>query len=75
MEYVKQIDRYTLATTELLTPEPVYYCVDNMTPGKIHCINRSLLYFNPTLKNLEAILASIDHDCNNLEESKIQLES
>lgn len=75
MEFVRQIDKYTLATTKELTPDPVYYSVDNITPGKIHCINRSLLYFNPTLKNLEAILASIEHDCNNLEKSKIQLES
>ena len=73
MEFVKQIDKYTLETTKLLTPEPVHYAVDNMTPGKLHCINRSLLYFNPTLKNLESILASIEHDCNNLEKSEIQL--
>lgn len=66
MEYVKQIDRYTLATTELLTQEPVYYCVDNMTPRKLNCINRSLIY-SPTLKTLEFILAIIDHDCDNIE--------
>lgn len=75
MEYVKQIDRYTLATTKELTPETVYYCVDNMTPDKLHSINKSLWYMNPTLKNLEFILAIIEHDCNNLKESKIQLES
>ena len=69
MEYVKQIDKYTLATTKELTPEPVYYCVDNMTPKKLHCINRSLIY-SPTLNSLEFILAIIEHDCNNIEETK-----
>ena len=69
MEYVKQIDKYTLATTELLTPESVCYCVDNMTPRKLNCINHSLIY-SPTLKSLEFILAIIDHDCNNIEEQK-----
>ena len=52
MEYVKQIDKYTLATTKELTPEPVYYCVDNMTPRKLNCINHSLIY-SPTLKIFE----------------------
>ena len=72
MEYVRQIDKYTLATTKELTPEPIYYSVDNITQRKLHCINRSLIY-SPTLNNLEFILAIIDHDCNNIEKSKIQL--
>ena len=70
MEYVKQIDKYTLVTTEELTPEPVYYAVDNMTAGKIHSINKSLWYMNPTLDNLEFILTTIDHDCSNLKEPR-----
>lgn len=70
MKYVKQIDKYTLMTTEELTTEPVYYAVDNMTDGKIHSINKSLWYMNPTLDNLEFILATIDHNCNNLKEPR-----
>lgn len=70
MEYVKQIDKYTLATTKELTPEPVYYSVDNMTTGKLHSINKSLWYMNPTLKNLELILTFIEHDCSKLKEPR-----
>lgn len=70
MEYVKQVDKYTLMTTEELTPEPVYYAVDNMTDGKVHSINKSLWYMNPTLKNLDWILATIDHDGDNLKEPR-----
>ena len=70
MRYVEQIDKYTLATTKELTSEPVYYAVDNMTAGKIHSINKSLWYMNQTLDNLELILATIDHDCNNLREPR-----
>ena len=70
MRYVKQIDKYTLVKTEELTHEPVYYSVDNMTDGKIHSINKSLWYMNPTLKNLELILAAIDHDFSNLKEPR-----
>lgn len=70
MEYVKQIDKYTLMTTKELTTEPVYYAVDNMTDGKIHSINKSLWYMHPSLDNLELILAFIDHDCSNLKEPK-----
>lgn len=70
MKYVEQIDKYTLATTKELTPEPVYYAVDNMTDGKIHSINKSLWYMHPSLKNLEFILATIDHDGDNLKEPK-----
>lgn len=68
MEYVRQIGKYTLETTEELTPEPVYYCVDNMTPEKVDSINKYLLNTNPTLGDLEFILANIDHDCNNLKD-------
>lgn len=63
------IDKYTLATTELLTPETVYYCVDNMTPRKLQCINHALNH-TPTLNHLEFILAIIEHDCNNIKETK-----
>lgn len=70
MEYVKQVDKYTLMTTKELTPEPVYYAVDNMTDGKIHSINKSLWYMHPSLKNLELILAFIDHNGDNLKEPK-----
>lgn len=66
MKYVKQIDKYTLATTNKLTSKPIYYSMDNLTHEKVHDINNLLSYMQPTVKNLEFILATIEHDGDNL---------
>ena len=65
MEYVKQIDKYTLSTTSKLCSEQIEFAVDNMTEENIEKLNK-VLEKSPTLYTLEIILMRLQHDLSGL---------